>query len=236
VRRYWPGGNPIGRQITFGVGTDRAVFHVVGLVPDIPPMSPSEPVEPQMYWSNRQLPRPFSYFIVRSVGKPDALVAPIRSAIRGIDADLAVRNPVTMRELVTRALTRPQFNMVLLVAFGLTALALAAIGTHGLLAYQVSQRTREVGIRIALGAARGQIVGEVLRRGLMLAGFGIVIGFVGAMALGRTIASLTAGVSPRDPLTLVASAVVLALVAAAASLFPALKASRIDPIVTLSAE
>ncbi len=236
VRRYWPGENPLGRQIMFGVGADRATFQVVGVVPDIPPMSPNEPVEPQMFWSNRQLPRPFSFFVVRTAGTPSAIVPALRSAIKSVDADLDVRGPVTMPELVDRALTRPQFNMILLVAFGLTALVLAAIGTHGLLAYHVSQRTREVGIRLALGAGRGQIVSQVLGRGLALAGYGILLGLAGALALGRTIASLTVGVSPRDPLTLGASALVLALVAAAASLFPALRASRVDPIVTLTAE
>ena len=236
VARYWRGENPLGRQITFGVGADRAVFQVVGLVPDIPPMSPNEPVEPQMFWSNRQLPRGFSFFIVRTAGTPSALVPSIRAAIKSVDADLDVRNPITMSELVDRELTRPQFNMILLVAFSFTALVLAAIGTHGLLVYHVSQRTREMGIRLALGAARGQIVGDVVRRGLTLAGLGILVGFAGALALGRTISSLTAGFSPRDPLTLATSAVVLALVAAAASLFPALKASRVDPIVTLAAE
>jgi predicted permease len=236
VRRYWPGVNPLGRQITFGVGSDRANFQVVGLVPDIPAMSPNEPVEPQMFWSNRQLPRPFSFFVVRTAGTPSALVPSIRAAVKSVESDLDLRGPVTMPELVDRALTRPQFNMILLVAFGFTALLLAAVGTHGLLAYQVSQRTREVGIRIALGAARRQIVGDVLLRGLALAGLGIALGFAGALALGRTIATLTVGVSPRDPLTLATSAVVLALVATAASLVPALKASRVDPIVTLSAE
>lgn len=236
ARRFWGTDDPLGRRLTFGVGDDRAVFEVVGVVPDIAPLRPGDAVEPEMYWSNRQLPRPFSYFVVRAALPPAAVASAIGSALASVDPDLRVRQLSTMPELMGRALARPRFNMVLLLAFGLTALTLAAIGTHGLLAYQVSQRRRELGIRLALGARRRQIVGAVLRQALRLAAIGIVAGLLGALALGRTVASLAPGVSPSDPVTLLGGAAVLAVVATASALLPALRASRVDPAITLSAE
>jgi hypothetical protein len=212
------------------------VFEVVGVVPDVASIRPGDPVEPEMYWSNRQQPRPFSYFLVRGSVPPGRLVDAVERAVKAVDPDLRPRQVATMPALVARYLARPRFNMVLLAVFGLTALALAAIGTHGLLAYQVSRRTRELGIRLALGARRQQIIGEVLRRGLALAGAGIALGLLGALALGRAIAGLAPGVAPNDPLTLLGCVVLLAVVAVLGSLLPALRASRVDPVVTLSAE
>jgi predicted permease len=236
ARRHWPGVDPLGRKITFGVGDDRAVFEVIGVVPDIPSMTPGEPVEPQMFWSNRQQPRPFTFVVARATGSPSGLVPALRDAVKGVDRDLDLRQPLTMTELVQRTLRRPQFNMILIAAFGVTALVLAAIGTHGLLTYHVAQRRREMGIRLALGASPRRIVGEILRRGLTLATAGIGAGLLGALFLGRALSGLTAGVSSRDPLTLGASAVVLAVVALMAALWPALRASRVDPATTLGAD
>jgi predicted permease len=236
VRRFWPQVNPIGRRIVFAVRDDRAVFEVVGVVRDIPPMRPGDQVEPEMYWSNRQLPRAFSFFVVRTDVEPASIVASVRSRLTVVDRDLAPSSPQTLPDRMARTLTRPRFNMIVLVTFGATALALAAIGTYGLLAYLVSERRRELAIRVALGAQRTTIVGHVLRYGLVLAGAGVTAGIIAALALGKLMSTAVVGVTPRDPPTLAAAAIVMLIVATAACAIPALRASRSDPAVVLSAD
>jgi ABC-type antimicrobial peptide transport system permease subunit len=137
---------------------------------------------------------------------------------------------------MARELKKPRFNMIVLITFGATAMALAAIGTYGLLAYLVSERRRELAIRVALGAQRRTIAGHVLRYGLVLAGAGVAIGIAASLAVGRLMATAVVGVTPRDPATIAAAAAVMLAVAAAACLIPARRASRADPAVVLSAD
>jgi len=236
ARRFWPNEDPLGKTLTFGVGSDRAVFRVVGVARDIPPIRSDEPIEPQLYWSNRQLPRPFSYFIVRSAVPPASLTSAIRARVKSIDRDLEARSITTMPEHVRRALTTPRFTMVLVTSFGLAALVFAAIGTYGLMSYVAARRTREIGIRLALGALPRQILGTMVGSGLTFAAAGIVLGIVATFAVGRLLRTQLVGVSAADPLTLAASALVLLVVAAAACAIPAWRASRVDPVSTLSAE
>jgi ABC-type antimicrobial peptide transport system permease subunit len=141
-----------------------------------------------------------------------------------------------MNELVQRELRAPRFQMLLLFAFGGAALALAAIGTYGLFAYMISRRRRELGIRIALGAERFQIVGAVLRDALRLAGLGVLVGAAGSAVLVRALHSMIVGVSPFDPVSMAGSVVLLVIVAVAACLGPARRASAVDPALTLSTE
>jgi ABC-type antimicrobial peptide transport system permease subunit len=220
----------------FPVRDERAVFEVVGVVRDIPPMRPDDSIEPEMYWSNRQLPRVFSYFVLRTDVEPASVVASVRRRLMDIDRDLNPSTPQTLPERMGRTLKKPRFNMIVLVTFGATALALAAIGTYGLLAYLVSERRRELAIRMALGAQRSSIVGAVLRYGLVLAGAGVMGGLLTALALGKLMSTTVVGVRPRDPATLAAAAIVMLLVATAACLIPALRASRSDPAAVLSAD
>jgi putative ABC transport system permease protein len=236
VRRFWPQANPLGRRIVFAVRDDRAVFEVVGVVRDIPPLRPGDPVEPEMYWSNRQLPRAFSYFVVRTDVEPASIVASVRSRVNGVDRDLAPSAPQSLPDRMARELKRPRFNMIVLVTFGATALSLAAIGTYGLLSYLVSERKRELAIRMALGARRTTILGQVLRYGLVLAAAGVTAGLIAALALGKLMSTAVVGVTPRDPRTLIAAAIVMVLVAVAACALPALRASRSDPALVLSAD
>ena len=236
VRRFWPQVNPLGRRIVFAVRDDRAVFEVVGVVRDIPPMRPGDPVEPAMYWSNRQIPRPFSYFVMRTDVEPASIAGSIRSRLAGLDRDLAPSALQTLPERMSRELKKPRFNMMVLITFGATALALAAIGTYGLLAYLVSERRRELAIRMALGAQRRVIVGHVLRYGLVLAGAGVAIGVVASIALGKVMSTTVVGVTPRDPATIVGAAAIMLAVATAACLIPARRASRADPAGVLSAD
>jgi putative ABC transport system permease protein len=237
VRRYWPGLDPIGRTIVFPpAGKERTTFTVVGVVADVPSVSPGVAVEPEMYWSNRQGPRPYTWVVVRTTTAPASLATAIRGRVKEVDRDISMSAVSTMPERLSRELNTPRFEMILLQSFGLVALVLAAVGTYGLLAYLVTMRRREIGIRLAIGAQRVRIVSDVLSRGLRLAGIGIVAGLLAFLALGRWIASLAPGVSMHDPLTLSATALVLLAVATAACALPAVRAGQVDPALTLGAE
>jgi predicted permease len=236
VRRYWPGLDPIGRTIVFPVGKERATFTVVGVVADVPLLSPGVAVEPEMYWSNRQNPRPFTWVVVRTTAAPASLATEIRARVKEVDGDIGISAVSTMPELLGRELNTPRFEMILLQSFGLVALALAAVGTYGLLAYLVTLRRREIGIRLAIGAQRAEIVSGVLARGLGLAGTGIAAGLVAFLVLGRWVAALVPGVSMHDPLTLSATALVLVAVATVACAVPALRAGQVDPALALGAD
>jgi ABC-type antimicrobial peptide transport system permease subunit len=160
----------------------------------------------------------------------------VRARLRAIDPNLRPMDGATMPDLVAIALRAPRFQMLLLAAFSLTALLLAAVGTYGLFAYRVSRRTREIGIRLALGAQARQIVASVLRDGLRIAGAGIAIGVVAGLLAGRAMRGLVVGVSEFDLATMVASCGVLVAVTVAACLIPARSAARVDPAVTLTVE
>lgn len=236
ARRYWPGQDPIGRTIVFPVGRQRETFTIVGVVGDVPPVTPGTAPEPEMYWSNRQAPRPYTYVLLRTTVDPALVAGTIRARLKEIDGDFDPRVIRTMPELQDRELTAPRFDMLLLVSFGVAALLLAAVGTYGLLAYNVTQHTREIGIRLALGAQPRHVIRSVLSRGLGMSGAGIALGLGAFLLVGRAIAPLAPGVSLKDPLTLAGAGAVLLGVAAAACLVPALRAGRVDPILTLSAE
>jgi predicted permease len=236
ARRYWPGQDAIGRTIVFPAGQQRETFTIVGVVGDVPPVQPGASPEPEMYWSNRQQPRPYTWVVVRTTVDPATTFGMIRSRLKEVDADFDAKVIRTMPELQDRQLTAPRFDMLLLMSFGVAALLLAAVGTYGLLAYNVTQHTREIGIRLALGAQPRHVVRSVLSRGLGMSGAGIALGLGAFLLVGRAIAPLAPGVSLHDPLTLAGAGAVLLGVAAAACLIPALRAGRVDPILTLSAE
>ena len=233
-RRFWPNENPIGKQIS--MFDDRATLEVVGVVRDIPEVNPSIPVPARIFWSNRQSPRAFTYFLVRTSVAPSALVPAIRQRLRRIDRDLIPGSVRTMPELMTERLKTPRFDTTLLLTFAVAALALAAIGTYGLFAYHVARRTREIGIRIALGAAPRNIVGGVVRDGATLGLLGIGFGVAASMLLSRAMRGLVFGISTIDPISLGGSALVLIGIAIATCLLPARRAASVDPAVTLVAE
>jgi hypothetical protein len=206
------------------------------MVRDIPPITPGQPADAQMYWSDRRDPRGFSYFVVRTAVPPASIMPSVRSRLMALEPDLVPGNVYTMPELISDELTSPRFDMLLLVAFAVAALALAAVGAYGLLAYLVSGRTRELGIRLALGATPLGIIGSVLFDGLRLTVAGIAFGAVGAVIGSRVLRAMVAGVSAIDPVTFALGTGVLLIVAAAACLAPARRAGAVDPVVTLSAE
>ena len=236
AHRYWPGDDPVGKRFAFKVSRGVVDAEIVGVVRDVPPITPGQPVDAEMYWSDRREPRGFSYFVLRTTVPPISIMPTVRARLAALEPDLDPGNVNTMPELISGELTSPRFDMLLLIVFAIAALALSAVGTYGLFAYLVSRRTRELGIRLALGAAPNQNVRAVLRDGLRLAGGGVAIGAVGAVLVSRVLRGMVAGVAPIDPITLALSAFVLLAVAAAACLAPAQRAGAVDPVVTLSAE
>jgi hypothetical protein len=236
ANRYWPGESAIGKRLTFVKGDAREVFTVKGVVRDVPALRPGSATAPELYWSNRQAPRPFTYFVVRTSIPPTNVIAAIRARLRAASPDYKPGGFATMSQLVNDELRAPRFSMALLIAFGVAALLLAGVGTYGLLAYFVEQRRKDIGIRLALGAGRDNVVIDVLRSGLALAVAGTVIGVAGSMTLARALGGLLTGVPPFDPTSLAASVGVVLGVSILACLIPAWRASRVDPAVTLVAE
>jgi predicted permease len=234
ARRFWPNENPIGKQVA--MFDDRATFQIVGVVRDIPEVNSSTPTPARMFWSNRQSPRPFTFFLVRTSVAPASLASAIRQRLRDIDRNLIPSNVQTMPELMTMRLKTPRFDMTLLFMFAVAALALDAIGTYGLFAYHIARRTREIGIRIALGATRGHVVGMFLRRAIALVVAGLAIGAPAAWALRRTASSFLFQMDPGDPRIFVAALAVLAASALVASWLPARRAANVDPLIALRSD
>jgi ABC-type antimicrobial peptide transport system permease subunit len=176
------------------------------------------------------------HLVVRSDLPPAALVTAVADVVRRADAALPMTGLKSMDEVFGDSIRRPRLIAQLLGLFAGLALVLAAIGTYGVLAYMVTERRREIGIRMALGADQGTVVGDVMRQGLGLAGVGIVLGVIAALGLGRLVASLLFGVQASDPITLGAVIGTIALVAGLASGLPAWRASRVDPTIALRSE
>jgi ABC-type antimicrobial peptide transport system permease subunit len=193
-------------------------------------------VQPEFYFTNRQMTRWATYFVLRTEGDPGAVARAIPARLHEIDRDLTPAQLRTLPELVSRELVRPRFNMLLVALFAFIALALAAIGVYGVIAYTVEMRTQEIGIRLALGATPRQIVSDTLAAMRWLLIGGAVAGVAGSLAFSRVLRSMLFGVSPTDPVAVAGAVVVLVACAALAALRPALRASRIDPAVSLRTE
>jgi putative ABC transport system permease protein len=174
--------------------------------------------------------------VLRTTLPPSALAQTIEGIVRDGDRAVPVVRLRDMEAVFAESIRRPRLLAQLLGAFAGLALLLAAIGTYGVLSYMVTERRREIGIRMALGAERGSVLGQVLKQGLLLAGVGVTLGLAGAFGLTRLVASLLFGVRPTDPITITAVVATITLVAAVASLLPAWRASRVDPIVVLRDE
>jgi putative ABC transport system permease protein len=236
ARRFWPVENPMGKRFKEMLpGLDGAWVTVVGIVGDVS-LNRDGGVAPIFYrpirqWSFARLP-----LVVRTQGDPSGLVAAVRTAVRSVDSAVPYFD-ITTVEQQREELDRPRrFQTGLLVAFAVAALVLAALGLYGLMSYWVEQRTREIGIRVALGATGQSVVRLILLRSFEWVCIGLILGIGGALAFGRALSSLLFGVTAADPLTLVAVIAVLTLVAAAASGFPAHRAMKVDPAVALRHE
>jgi putative ABC transport system permease protein len=209
---------------------------VVGVVADVRFSGLDDPAEAAIYTPFAQTPFPFSFPVVRTRMDPLAAAQSIRRVLGEVDPRLASARIAPMSELVAGSVSERRFSMLLLSGFAALALALAAVGTYGVIAYDVALRTREIGVRLALGAPPRRVVAGVVRQGLRLVGLGAVLGLCGAWAATRVLGDLLYELSPKDPVTFAAGALLLAAVAVAASYIPARRAARVDPAVALRAE
>jgi putative ABC transport system permease protein len=238
AQRYWPNQDPIGKRLK--IPLPDTPFHdtwlsVVGVAGDAR-YREIRSGRLDLYMSYRQANHRPRHLVVRSRLDPHALAGPVRDVVRGLDPDVPVTDVLAMSEAVSAALGGPRFAARVFGAFALVALVLAALGLYGLLAYSVSRRTREIGVRVALGAQAADVRRLVLGEGLTLVAAGIAIGLAAAWVASRALDSLLFGVTAADPLTYALGPLVLAAVAAAASLLPARRATRVDPAVALRAE
>jgi putative ABC transport system permease protein len=233
AQHLWPGQDPIGKAIVFG--EDHPIRRVViGVIPDTRILVLSPAAHQNVFYPMRHY-RTMT-LIVRGRNSIAGLESAMRQQVRSLDADLPLYNVNPLTEVVRDSLAQQRFTMFLLMVFASLALVLAAIGLYGVLAYTVAQRTREIGIRMALGARAFDLLKMILRQGLLLAGIGVVIGLVVSLLLTRAMAGLLFGVRAHDPATFILVAVVLALAALLACFIPARRAARVDPMIALRCE
>jgi ABC-type antimicrobial peptide transport system permease subunit len=209
---------------------------VIGIVGDVKDAGLDEANPPQIYLPFDQWPVSFMSVVLKSSTPPLSLGAAVRSAVYAVDANLPVSNVRTLEQIVAKSISQPRFYMTLLAVFAAVALVLAAIGIFGVLSYAVAQRTREIGIRMALGAHERTLVSLVVSQAMRLVIAGVAAGIIGALLLSHTITKMLFGVPPTDPVTFSAVAILLVAVALLASYMPARRATRVDPIVALRAE
>lgn len=238
ARQLWSGEDPIGKRISMeDHPKPEDWLTVVGVVDDIRQQTLQQPPDPAIYRPYLQVSQPFFLsrmtFAVRTRSNPQSVVTAMLAALRQTDEDQPAETIATMQDLIAATTAEPLFETRLLAAFSTIALLLAAIGIYGVLAYSVTERTREIGIRMALGAVKSDVVGMVLRQTLALTGVGIVFGLAGAFAVSRVLAKFLFNVSPTDTATLVAVSVLLAAVALTAAWIPARRATAVDPAVAL---
>jgi predicted permease len=237
--QLWPGENPIGKRIRtggFDVTPDTPWMTVIGVVGRVKQDSLDGDPRMAYYRYHGQTPSRAMTVVVRGASDPAGLAGAVTRQIRELDPDLPIYKMRTMSERVDESLAERRFSMLLLTVFAALALGLAATGIYGVMAYLVAQGTRELGIRLALGASPGDLRALVVRQGMSVALAGVVLGLVGAFVLTRFMRALLFGVRETDPLTFVAIACGLTVVALAASYVPARRASRVDPIVSLRTE
>ena len=236
VRRYFPEENPLGRQISVWMDRDNPPGEIIGVAGDVKEGALDQNPEPTVYYVHAHLRYSEMVFVLRAAGDPLGLTEPARRVIQGMDPGLPVSRVRTMSSVIRETYSRQQFSAVLLAGFSLASLLLAALGVYGLLAYSVTCRTREIGVRIALGAGPAGIMRMVLSDGARLALFGAVAGLIGAVLLSGVLRTLLFGVEPRDPLTLLLAPAVLIPVALLAAWIPARRAARVSPMEALRAE
>ena len=241
ARRIWPDENALGKQLSIeSQPGPQDWLTVVGVVADVRQGGLTEAVMPTVYQPFQQVRRraflDHATFVIRTSGEPSTLAPVMRSILKAHDPDLAPISVAAMVDLVARTIAEPEFQTRLLGAFSLVALGLAALGIYGVMASAVVERRREIGIRVALGAGRSDVIGMVLQRTVLLAAAGVALGLVASLLLTDALATLLFNVTPTDPVTFASAAAVLAGIAVLAAVFPACRASSVDPVVVLRAE
>lgn len=235
VRTYFGGADPIGKRVRFGESGEDWMT-IVGIVGDSRNVGLSEPPLPLIYLPYQNFTLPFMAIAVRSTAPLDTIASLTRAEITAADPELAVAKVEPLRQVLTESVAEPRFRTLLLVAFAGMAVVLAAVGIYGLISYSVAQRTREIGIRMALGAQARQVMMPVLTQGLALALAGIAIGLLGSIAAARLLSKFLFGIHPSDPLTYGLVSALLLCVALLASFIPSRRALRVDPLTALRAE
>jgi predicted permease len=236
ARERWPGQDPIGQTIQFGnMDGDLRLITIVGVVGDTHEYGLESRPRPTVYVNLRQRPRPAASVTMLASGDPAPIARAARGVLQQLDPELPTRFR-TLSQVVSASLGSRRFNVILTSCFAITALVLATTGVFGVMAHSVSRRTREIGVRMALGAASGDVSGLILRQGLRTILAGVAIGSVAALALTRSVRALLFGVSATDPLTFAAVTLLLAGAALLACYVPARRATRVDPVQALRSE
>jgi putative ABC transport system permease protein len=236
ARQHWPDENPIGRRVTMKDWGEPLTGEIVGIVANVKADGVSATIRPMIYWHYPQFPLTFNNLVLRTEGDPLSMVSAVKAAVYAVDKEQPLSGIQTMDDLISRSVAPQRFNMLLLGLFAAVALVLAGIGIYGVISYTVAQRFQEIGIRMALGAQKSDVLRLVVGQGMRLVFIGLASGGVAAFGLSRLLEKLLFGVSPTDPLTFVSLALLLTAVAFLACYLPAHRATRVDPITALRQE
>ena len=237
AKEYWPDEDPIGKRIRFGPPEDNEPWHtIVGVVAEVKHDRLDASTRKSVYLPFAQKPIGSSSLAIRTTGRPENLISAVRAQVKELDPDLPITRVMPMTEIVARSVWQPRLYTALFGVFAAVALILATVGIYGVMSYAVTQRTREIGLRMALGAGRKDVMKLVVGQGVVLAALGVGVGLVAAIGLTRLMSSLLFGVTATDPSTFVAVSVLLAGVALGACFVPARRAAKVDPMVTLRYE
>jgi putative ABC transport system permease protein len=232
ARQVFPNEEPIGKRLIMAMGNQP--FEIIGIVGDIRHRALESQPAAAMYLPTYETP--WMNIVIRTKGDPTGLAAAVRREVQGIDPDQPVADVKTMEQWLETAVAAPRYRTALLALFALVALVLASTGIYGVMSYSVTQRTHEIGVRMALGARRLDVLKLVVRQGMTLVVVGVGLGLLGAFALTRVMSTLLFGVTAKDPMTFVAVAALLTLVAFVACYLPARRATKVDPLVALRYE
>jgi putative ABC transport system permease protein len=241
ARRFFPNQDPIGRHIRPGIGngygpSEFPMREIVGIIADVKQSGLGDEAAPEVYAPLAQSPFGTMFFVVRTVNDPRSIVESARRQVASLDKNAPIYHVETLDQYFAQSMEAPRFITLLLGGFAGLALVLACLGIYGVISYTVAQRTREIGIRMAVGAQKGEVLWMVIREGLRPALAGIAIGIVCALRLTRLLSSLLFGIKPADPVTFAAVALMLTGVAILACYIPARRATRVDPMVALRYE
>ena len=237
VRRFYPGRDPVGKRVTFSsfrrTGPDIQWLTIVGVVADTRRSGFAIPVREELYVPLSQNGAGLMYVVVRTSGAPETVIAPVRAAVWSIDPLLAIAQPRTIRAVMASGIAEERFRMTLVAGFAATAILLAALGVYGLMAFATTQRMREFGLRLALGATPRRVLVTVMRDGFRLAAIGLGVGLSAAVLVARAMRQMLFGIGPFDPVTFAAMACVLLVGAGLATFLPARRATKVDPMIVL---
>jgi len=237
VRRYWPNEDPIGKRFTFGdPASDSQWITIVGVVGDVKRQGLDASVRIESYRPHSQLSERRMEVVVRTSGDPLSLAKTLRDTVWSLDKDVPVADIKTMDDILADTMASRRFNLLLMSIFASVAMILASVGLYGVMSYAVTQRTHEIGIRIALGAKKSDVLKLVVGQGMVMTLIGVFVGLAAAFGLTRLMSSLLYSVSATDPLTFAAISILIASVSFGACYIPANRAAKVDPMVALRYE